>query len=398
MSPPAKPGESPEERKRDLPAPYQMCTRCVMDTTDPAITFDEGGVCAHCRGFNATSTRWHRGDSGRVMLESLAATMRNDGAGSLYDVAVGVSGGVDSSYLLHLLSAELGLRVLAVHVDAGWNTELAVANIEKIVNKLGIELFTHVIDWEEMADLQLAYLRSGLANQDVPQDHIFPAEVLRATRTMKVRHIANGSNIATESILPAAWGYNAADARQLLAVHKRFGTKPLKTYRVMGFLTRFILERLSAIQISFPLNYTNYSKVSAMKRLEEEYGWTYYGGKHYESRWTRFFQSYYLTRRFGFDKRKAHLSSLIVTGELTREKALEELRRPPYDPQEIEGDITFVCRKLGIERHVFESIVQQPAKDWTHYPNDYANEERFRRLVKLIKSVKEVATPWSTRA
>lgn len=320
-----------------------------------------------------------------MVLEQLAADIKRDGRGKEYDIVIGVSGGVDSSYLLHLCKADLGLRPIAVHVDSGWNSELAVSNIEKIVTKLGIDLFTHVVDWEEMRDLQLAYLRAGLANQDVPQDHIFPAEVYRLARKMNVHHIANGSNIATESILPKAWGYDASDAKQIISIHRKFGGRKLRQYKPMSLWTRRVyFPYLFKIHMFYPLNYIEYSKKDAMSLLNEEYGWVYYGGKHYESRWTRFFQSYYLPRRFGYDKRRAHLSSLVVTGEMTREDALEELKSPPYDPVDIEADVVFVCRKLGIDRSEFEALMQQPLRSHTDYPN------HARELDTMIKTARAV--------
>ncbi|MBX9801208.1 MAG: N-acetyl sugar amidotransferase [Caulobacteraceae bacterium] len=372
---------------------YQLCTQCVMDTSDPDITFDEGGKCNHCASFESLSELyWHRGPEGRVLLEELVAKIKKDGEGKDYDIVIGVSGGVDSSYLLHLCKVELGLRPIAVHVDSGWNSELAVSNIEKIVTKLGIDLFTHVVDWEEMRDLQLAYLRAGLANQDVPQDHIFPAEVYRLARKMNIHHIANGSNIATESILPANWGYDAADSKQILAIQKQFGTRPLKQYKTMSFwVRRLYFPYIYGINMFYPLNYMPYSKTEAMTLLQEKYDWIYYGGKHYESRWTRFFQSYYLPRRFGYDKRRAHLASLVVTGEMPRDAALAEMKNPPYDPKEIEADVAFVCRKLGIDRSEFDSLIQQPLKSHTDYPN-HSRELNFvvktaRAMVRLRNAI-----------
>lgn len=371
---------------------YQICTKCVMDTSDPKITFDEEGVCSHCHGFAKTAElAWFRGDEGRQQLERLATKIRRKGAGKPYDIVIGVSGGVDSSYLLHMCKVELGLRPLAVHVDAGWNSELAVANIEKIVSKLDIDLYTHVVDWEEMRDLQVAYLRSGIANQDVPQDHIFPAEVYRAARRLGVRHIANGANLATESILPKAWGYDSNDDKQILAIHRQFGESPLRTYKTMSLWEkRIYFPYVYGIKIFYPLNYIEYNKNNTIRLLEEEYGWSYYGGKHYESRWTQFFQSYYLPRRFGYDKRRAHLASLVVTGEISRADALEQLQSPPYDANEIEAHIDFICNKLRISRQEFEYTIQQPLKDFSDYPNYQLTVNILRRVFLTLSAVKRM--------
>lgn len=377
----------------DTHRPYQICARCVMDTSDPLITFDESGVCSHCRDFDEMARLyWHKGPDGRAMLEDLAAGIKRDGRGKDYDIVIGVSGGVDSSYLLHLCKAELGLRPIAVHVDSGWNSELAVSNIEKIVTKLDIDLFTHVVDWEEMRDLQLSFIKSGVANQDIPQDHIFPAEVYRLARKMKIKHIANGSNLATEGILPSSWGYDAGDDKHIKAIQQRFGSKCLQQYRTMSYWERRIyFPYIYGIKMFYPLNYMHYSKVDAMKLLEQQYGWVYYGGKHFESRWTRFFQSYYLVKRFGYDKRRAHLSSLVVTGEISREDALSEMRKPAYDPKEIDADIEFICRKLGIQRSEFDAAMQQPLKSYKDYPNaerEVATALKVARsLVKVRKAV-----------
>ena len=373
---------------------YQICTSCAMDTTDPAITFDDHGVCNHCHRFREMAAgHWHPNPEGRRKLRELVDQIKRDGQGKDYDVIIGVSGGVDSSYMLHLLKAELGLRPLALHVDAGWNSELAVSNIEKIVKKLDIDLYTHVVDWPEMRDLQLAYLKSGVANQDVPQDHIFAAEVLRFAMKTGARYIANGSNLATEGILPISWGHDASDSRQLKAIHKRYGTRSLKRYKPMSFWTRRIyLPLILKITVFQPLNLMEYSKVSAMDLLTEKYGWVYYGGKHYESRWTKFFQSYFLPRRFGYDKRRAHLASLVVAGEISREVALEELKVPPYDPVTIEADIEFVTRKLGISRGELENLMQQPLKSFADYPNEASLNEFARSGLRSLARIKKAIT------
>jgi N-acetyl sugar amidotransferase len=376
-------------------APYQICTRCVMDTSDPEIRFDANGVCSHCDEFDAAAkAHWHRGPVGREKLQRLVEKIKENGKGNDYDVVIGVSGGVDSSYLLHLCKKELALRPIAVHIDAGWNSDLAVSNIEKIVKKLQIDLYTHVVDWEEMKDLQRAYVRSGVANLDVPQDHIFIAEVYRTAVRMKVRHIANGSNLATESILPHAWGYDASDGRQLRAIHRQFGDRPLRQYKTISLLQRrIIIPYLHRVTALYPLNYIDYNKREAMRLLEAEYGWVYYGGKHYESRWTRFFQSYLLPRRYGYDKRRAHLASLVVTGEMTREVAMQELVSPPYDPQEIEADIDFVCRKLDMKRAEFESCLQQPLRSFQDYPNNAALYKQIRNLLQFLAAARRSVFP-----
>lgn len=354
--------EMREDRK------YQRCVKCVMDTTDPDIEFDDDGICSHCHYFeNVILPRWHQSNS--EGLRELAARIRRTGHGKEYDCVIGLSGGVDSSYVA-LLASELGLRPLAVHVGAGWNSELAVNNIENVVNKLGLDLHTQVIDWEEMRDLQLAFLRSGVANLDIPQDHAFAAAVYNTAAQWGIKHILSGSNFSTESILPKAWGYNAMDGRHLSAVHKKFGNARLRTYPRLSFWRYYIfLPLIRGIHVACPLNLIDYDKERAIGELEQKLGWRRYGGKHYESRFTRFYQSYLLPKRFGYDKRLAHFSSLILSGQMTREAALEELSKPVYDPDTVREDRLLFCKKLGISEADLDSFIQRPLTPYSAYPN-----------------------------
>jgi N-acetyl sugar amidotransferase len=333
-----------------------------MDTSDPWITFDERGVCNHCNEFDRVLSKlWYRGEEGQRRLDQLADEIRRNGKGKEYDCVIGVSGGVDSSYLLQLAVRRMGLRPLAVHVDAGWNSELAVANIENLVKKLGIDLFTYVVDWEEMRDLQVAYLKSGLANQDVPQDHAFAAKTLEFAVKHDIKYVLNGSNIATESILPRAWGYDAMDSVQLLAIHRRFGQTPLASYPLASTLDLIVsYPMIHRIKRRLPLNCIDYCKQDAIKVLEQDFEWRDYGGKHWESRWTRFFQSYYLPKRLGFDKRRAHLSSLIVAGQMSREQALATLADPPFDSKWANAELQYVAKKLRISVAELNSYIDAP--------------------------------------
>lgn len=357
-----------------------------MDTTDPWIEFDEEGVCSHCHRFeDEIKPHWFPNDEGKRRLYEIAEKMRTYGRGKEYDCIIGVSGGVDSSYLLHLAKKELGLRPLAVHVDAGWNSELAVRNIENLTKRLDIELFTHVVNWEEMRDLQLAYLRSSLANQDVPQDHAYFAKLYEFAVSNRIKYVLTGSNFATESILPRAWGYNAKDATQLRAIHRKFGRGRLKDYPIAGFLKSYIYyPYLLGMRVVTPLNYIEFNKEEAMELLAEKYCWVYYGGKHFESRWTRFFQSYYLPKKFGYDKRRAHLSSLIVSGQLTRDEALAEMQQLPYDEDTIDEDMEFVAKKLRLSIEEFRRLLELPNKEFSEYPN-------FARLENLLRQGKRWA-------
>lgn len=368
---------------------YQICKRCVMDTTDPWISFDEEGVCNHCRNFdNVIRPLWHPDEEGASYLKAKAAEIRDYGKNHEYDCIIGVSGGVDSSYLLYVAKEMMGLRPLAVHVDAGWNSELAVRNIENLTKGLDIELFTYVVDWEEMRDLQTAYLRSSLANQDVPQDHVFFAKLYEFATQNSIKYVLTGSNYATESILPRAWGYNAKDSRQLKAIHRRFGKGRLKTLPIAGlFKSHIYYPYIRRMRIVTPLNYMPFDKAEAIEFLSDRFDWVYYGGKHYESRWTRFFQSYYLPVKFGYDKRRAHLASLIVSGQMGREEALQELEKPSFNDNEIDDEIQYVAKKLGLTVDEFRSIMDQPNKEFTDYPNS-SKFENFLRWGKhtMMKS------------
>ncbi len=361
--------------------PYQICTRCIMDSTDPEIVFDEEGVCNHCHYFERQlKYYWYPDERGKPLLDEMIAEVRAYGANKKYDAIIGLSGGVDSSYLA-VKVAEWGLRALAVHVDGGWNSELAVKNIEQIVTKAGLDLVTHVVDWDEMRDLQLAFLKSHVANQDSPQDHAFFAGLYHFAVKADIKYVISGSNYATESILPVSWGYDPMDIRHLKHIHKRFGTQPLKTFPLVDFYQFHIYyPRIKNMTVLRPLNLMPYSKSQAIDYLEKEYGWRYYGGKHYESRWTRFFQAYYLPKKFGYDKRKAHLASIVVSGEITREEALKELEKPLYSGNELAEDLAFVAKKLGISVAELHGLVDAPPKHYSEYPT---NERRARRLASI---------------
>lgn len=364
----------------------RICTNCVMDTTDPDITFDENGLCSHCRKFhNIIKPSWD--SCGKIDLDEIINNIiikKND---VKYDCIIGLSGGVDSSYLAYFLRTEYPkLKILAVHIDAGWNSELAVHNIENIVKKLNIDLYTKVIDWEEMKDLQLSYFKSQLANQDVPQDHVFFSELYEIAVKNNIHYFLNGGNYATESILPSSWGYDAKDGKQLKAIHKIFGKRKLKTYRVLTFFKRyFYYPYIKKLNIIRPLNYIYYNKEEAKKIIIEELDWKDYGGKHHESGFTKFFQAYWLPTKFGYDKRKAHLSSLILAGQLHRDEALEELKKPSYILEELSEDMEYIAKKLDIIVEEFHRIMKQPNKTYLDYPSEVNLLKFFRWLKKSFK-------------
>lgn len=330
---------------------HQICTNCVMDTTDTAIVFDEQGVCDHCNTFyTQVQPNWHTDARGEAELDRMVEAIRKDGQGKDFDCIIGMSGGIDSSYLTYVAKEKLGLRPLVFHVDAGWNSQLAVNNIERLIDGLGLDLFTEVIDWEEMKDLQRAYFRSGVSHIDTPQDHAFFATMYKFATQHRVSHILTGANLSTECIRnPVEWMYYQSDSRQLLDIHRQFGERPLRTFPVTSILWHKLwLPYVKGIKVLRPLNHLPYIKVEARQLLMDRFGWQPYPQKHFESRFTRFYESYWLPERFGYDVRKVQFSSLIVTGQMTREEALAELAKPSYDATTISAEIEFVANKLDI--------------------------------------------------
>jgi N-acetyl sugar amidotransferase len=347
--------------------PLRVCVRCVMDTSDPEITFDERGVCRHCRDYDRmVARRVPTGAEAKARLDDVVARIQRDGVGKDYDCIAGVSGGVDSTYVCWK-AKQLGLRPLAVHLDNGWDSELAVANIQRTLEKLGIELYTHVIDWNEFRDLQLAFLRASTPDSEIPSDHAIFSLMGQTARQHGVRYVLTGMNHRTESHLPRAWSQGHMDWKYIRSVHRRFGKVPLTTfpYRTLWQLIR---DRWSLTWVNL-LNLTEYSKTRAMAELERELGWEYYGGKHYESIYTRFYQGYLLPRKFGYDKRKTHLSSLICAGEMTRDDALAELQGPPYPPDLQAQDREYVAKKLGLSDAEFEEILHAPPRRFEEFPS-----------------------------
>ncbi len=371
--------------KREDPM-YRRCTRCVMDTTDPAISFDAQGVCNHCREFDAsTSKLWFPNGDGRKRLEAIFDKVKADGKGREYDCIMGLSGGVDSSYLA-LMVHEYGLRPLVVHVDAGWNSELAVHNIERLVKHCGYDLHTHVMAWDEIRDLQLAYLKAGVPNIDVVQDHAFFASLYRFAVQNGIRYVLSGTNIATESIMPKAWLHPAMDAVSLRAIHRAFGEVKLRQFKTISFFEYFFyFPFVRKMTVLSPLNYLPYRKEEALQTLIERVGYKPYGRKHGESRFTRFFQEYYLPQKFGIDERLGHLSSRIVAGCITREQALEALEEPLYDPAELAADKAYVAKKLGISVPALDALIAAPPRHHT----DFANWDRQYQLMRSVRAFME---------
>lgn len=366
---------------------HRVCTKCVMDTTDPCITFDENGVCNHCYTFENKAQNWFTGAEGEQKFQEIVSVIKNYGRRKEYDCILGLSGGVDSSYVA-ILAKEAGLRPLVVHVDAGWNSELSVYNIEQLVKYCNFDLHTEVVNWGAMKNLQKAYLNSGIANQDVPQDHVFFSNLYYLARKNNIKYILSGSNIATEGIFPSSWHGDAMDSQNLLAIFKKFGTGNLKGYRTMSFFEYYIMYpfayRMETIK---PLNYINYNKANAAIELKEKVGYKPYKGKHGESVFTKFFQNYYLPKKHGFDKRLPHLSSLIASGQLDREEALKILKEERYQATELKKDIKFVAKKLGLSQEELEQKMIDPVYcNYEDFPNWNSKIAFLKMVNRKLKS------------
>lgn len=368
---------------------YRICANCVMDTSDPAITFDAKGVCDHCRTFyKEILPRWRFGEGGERELQSLAETIRASAKAKDFDCIVGISGGVDSSYLTYIAKSVMGLRPLVFHVDTGWNSQESVKNIEVLLDTLGLELYTEVIDWEEMRDLQLAFFKSGVPHIDTPQDHAIFASMYRFAVQHDVKYILTGANYSTECIRnPVEWMYYQSDSSQLRDIHRRFGTKPLRKFPTTSILWHKVyLPYVKGIKVVKPLNYVRYVSGEAAKLLKDKFGWEPYGEKHYESRFTRFYESYWLYKRFGWDVRRVKYSSLILTGEMKREEALEKLAQPPYDENNIIREKEYIAKKLGISCEELDRYMDAPRRSYRDYRNQawlYSLGARAARVLGL---------------
>jgi len=357
-------------------ATYQICSNCVMDSSDSRITFDKKGACDHCNDFfQNVKPNWHTDERGRKELEIIVAKIKESGKRNDFDCLLGLSGGVDSSYMLHLAVKEFGLRPLVFHVDGGWNSELAVHNIQVLIEKLGLDLYTEVINWEEMKDFQLAFFKSGIPHIDIPQDHAFVATLYNFADKHNIKYILNGGNIATECVRnPMEWLYYGTDMAQLHDIMQRYSTVEMKTYPFSSiYRHKIYLRYIRGVRVVKMLNHRPYVKVEALKLLEKEYGWKPYPQKHFESRFTKFFEGYWLPERFGFDTRRVQYSSLILTGQMTREEAIEKLKKPAYDPETIEDEFNYIATKLGITSHELRQYFTMPKKFYW----DYKNRETF---------------------
>ncbi len=341
-----------------------------MDTSDQAIVFDNNGLCDYCNNFYKNILpNWHTDDLGQIEIDKMLSKIKKDAKGRNYDCLLGISGGVDSSYLAYLAVEKFGLKPLIFHVDAGWNSQQAVHNIECIVEGLGLELHTEVVNWQEMKDLQLAYFKAQVPHLDTPQDHAFFASLYNFAAKYNIKYILNGGNYSTECVRePIEWAYHASDLIQLKDIHSKFGSRPLKTFPMSDIFTYKLYYRfIKGVQVWRPLNCLPYIKEEAMQLLIDKFGWQKYQHKHYESRFTRFYEGYWQPTKFGYDKRRAHFSSLILTKQMTREEALIKISQPAYDEKTIAQDFQYISSKLDISVEDLQNLHNGSNKSWRDY-------------------------------
>lgn len=364
-----------------------VCSRCIMDETAKEITFDINGVCNFCHNYdNVLVNDVHTDKGGEEKLENLIEKIKQKGKNSRYDVLIGLSGGVDSSYVAYVIKKKYGLRAFAVHLDNGWNTELAVANVEQIVKRLDIDLSTYVLDWKEFRDIQTSFIKSSISNIEIPTDHAIWALLIKTAAKMKIPYIIAGNNVVTESIMPESWLYGSKDSKLIKSLHRQFGKVKMKTYPSLSTLDYVDYLLVRGIRWVPILNYIPYNKAEAKQILIDELGWQDYGGKHYESIFTRFFHAYYLPVKFGYDLRKSYLSALVCSGQISREEALEEISKPPAPKEMLEQDRDYVIKKLGLTEDEFESILKAPNKTYSNYPNNERLWKRYNSIIRIARN------------
>ncbi|MBE0376715.1 N-acetyl sugar amidotransferase [Pseudoalteromonas prydzensis] len=367
----------------------EICSKCILDTTVSDIEFDSQGVCNYCHAYDRIIKTIPIGQEATDKLDKIVAKIKKDGVGNDYDCIIGLSGGVDSSYLAYQV-VSLGLRPLVVHVDTGWNSDIAVQNIENVVKILKLDLFTVVIDWEEMRDLQLAFFKASVPDCDIPQDHVFPAILNKIAAEHGIKHSISGHNIVTEYVLPKNWSYDSNDLEHIKDIHKQFGMKTLVKYPMLSLFKRTIYYKfIKPVESHRFLYYIPYNKDEIKSFIIDNLGWKDYGGKHFESRFTKFFQAYFLPTKFGFDKRKAHLSNLIMSNQMSREDAINELTKSQYNASNLEEDLDYIISKLDISRDEWSEIMALPIKQHNSYKSDYNLTwfKYYKKVTLLIKGL-----------
>ena len=366
-----------------------VCKNCVMDNSDPKIRFDNYGVCDHCNDFyKNTLKNWNPNHYGLIQADKICQKIKKSSNKSGYNCLIGLSGGLDSSYLLHLAVKQFNLKPLVFHVDAGWNTNIAVSNIERLTKKLNLDLFTEIIDWEQVKDLQLALFKSGTPYLDLAQDHAFFATMYNYANKYNIKWILNGGNVATEGIRnPKDWLYYGTDMSFLNDIKKRFCKTKLDKYPWSSiYKHKIYLRHIKKIRVFRMLNYMPYIKKDAQNLLSKLYGWEPYHQKHFESIFTKFYEGYWLPTRFGYDTRKVQFSSLIVTGQMSREDALNELKKCSYNEQQIQLDKEYIANKLDITLEELENFHSMPLKDFRDYKNESFIFDTGAKILKFFGS------------
>ena len=371
--------------------PYHQCTLSVMDTiSDPNISFDEKGICNYYYEYlEAEKQQVFLGPAGRERLNQTIERIKRAGKGKPYDCILGLSGGADSTYLAYLAKQE-GLRPLLVHFDYGWNSEIAVQNIECAVKHLGFDLYTHVMDWDEFRDILRSYFKASVVDLDVPADHMIFASLYKTANKYGIKYLLSGNNVPTEHTLPKTWNYNKFDIINLRNIHQTYGEGKLKHFPALGLWNHAYYNLVKEIQSAQLLNFVPYTKKNIVEIITRELGWRDYGGKHHESVFTRFYQGYILPVKFGIDKRKAHLSNLIFSGQLTKEEALAELQRPTYDLRLQAEDKTYVAKKLGFSADEFDEVLQLPNYSHDVYGTDKSQRIFYFKVMRFIKPITKI--------
>ncbi|WP_275660871.1 N-acetyl sugar amidotransferase [Vibrio brasiliensis] len=360
---------------------YKVCTRCIMDTTDPDIEFDEQGVCNHCKNYEKKVVSELIPDELKgSQLTEFVAKVKQKGKGKKYDCIVGISGGVDSSYVA-LLAKDLGLRTLLVHLDNGWNSDIAVKNVKNIAKNTGFDLYTHVIDWSEFRDIQRSLFAASVVDIELATDHAIKAVIFKVAAKFGVKYLLNGGNVITEAIMPVSWRHTKADKSNLNDIHKKFGETKLRTYPMAGIIKQQLYKRLYGIENVKILNYINFVRKDVIHRLITELEWEEYGGKHHESVFTRFYQGYILPKKFNIDKRRCHYSNLVCAGQLSRDDALERMKLSPYSEEMLKADKEFLIKKLQFTEAEFEAYIKAPRV--SHY--DYKSDESLIEFLLIMR-------------
>lgn len=365
---------------------YRQCSLSVMDNiADPDITFDENGICNyHYEYIEAENRDCFDGEEGLKKLASITKQIKNNPGKKGYNCILGLSGGVDSTYLAYL-AKKLGLNPLLVHFDYGWNSEIAVKNVQNVVKRTGFDLFTYVMDWNEFRSLQRSYFKASVLDLDVPADHMIFGSLHKVAKKFKIKYILSGKNTWTEHTLPRTWNYNKFDLTNLKNIHKLFENTPLKNLPRLGYFNRIYYNVFLKINTVELLQYQYFNRVEVIEKIKEKMDWVDYGGKHHESVFTRFYQGYILPTKFNIDKRKAHLSNLIFSGQMTKNEALNILNQPTYPFNIQRQDFDFVAKKLGFSQNELEEILNQKTVPHKYYGTDIKLVEHTQILLKIIK-------------